>query len=58
MIIWLWNEKANAMALADCKPGFLPLLSVCDDEFTGINPFYSYPLSFLRDYGWIEIGVL
>lgn len=57
MIIWLWNEKANATALADCQGG-LPLLTICDEDFTGINPFYSYPLSLLRSYGWIVIGEL
>ena len=54
---WLWNEKANMMALADMRTG-LPLLSICDEEYQGINPFYSYPISFLEYYGWIVIGEL
>lgn len=55
-IVWLWHEHSNMMALADLNNGGLPLLSICDNEFKGINPFYSYPLSFLKHYGWVEIG--
>jgi len=56
-ILWLWNEEANMMAVADCGE-HLPLLSICDEEYKGINPFYSYPLSFLQYYGWVTIGEL
>lgn len=53
----LWHEKGNHLAIADLNNGGLPLLTVCDDEFGGINPFYSYPLHILiKYYGWIEIG--
>ena len=55
-IVWLWHEPSNIMALADMS-GDLPLITVCDDEAKSINPFYSYPLSFLLEYyGWIKIG--
>jgi len=54
----LWHEKSNFMAIADVSSG-LPLLTVLDDEYHGINPFYSYPLSFLVDYyDWIDLGKL
>lgn len=53
---WLYHEPSNIMALADTNGGGLPLITICDD-IEMINPFYSYPLSFLLNwYGWIEIG--
>ena len=52
----LWHEPSNMLAFADTSLGGLPLLLICDGEYQGINPFYSYPLSFLEYYGWIEIG--
>lgn len=53
----LWHEPSNIMAVAEMRDG-LPLLSVLDDEHDGMNPFYTYSLSFLRFYGWVEIGEL
>lgn len=53
---WLWNEKSNVMALVDPWHGGLPLLSICDDEYRGVNPFLTYPLPFLGYYGWVVIG--
>jgi len=56
MVKLLWHEKSNCMAAADINDG-LPLLTVLDDEFHGINPFYSYPLSYLLEYcGWVYIS--
>lgn len=54
----LWHESSNYLAVADFKSGGLPLLTVLDDEFTGINPFYSYPLNWLVMYGWTVLGDL
>ena len=54
----LWHEPSNFLAVADMNNGGLPLLTVLDDEFKGINPFYSYPLSFLKALGWIDLGEL
>jgi hypothetical protein len=55
-IKWLWHEPSNMMALADCSEEYLPLMTVCDDNWSGINPFYSYPLKFLKSFGWVELG--
>lgn len=52
----LWHEPSNFIAVVDEWFGGLPKLHVVDDEFEGINPFYSYPLELLKPYGWIEIG--
>ena len=55
----LWHQPSNYLATCEIRSsGGLPLLSVCDDEFTGINPFYSYPFSMLYSFGWIKIGEL
>lgn len=54
----LWHEPSNYIALVDPYAGGLPQLHVVDEEFSGINPFFSYPLSFLGHCGWIEIGEL
>ena len=57
-ILWLWHEPSNTMAVADCTSG-LPLITIChtDENYRGINPFYSYPLSYLVDYyGWVNLG--
>lgn len=56
MIKWMWHEPSNMMAVLDCGTGGLPLLSVCDERYDGMNPFYSYPFEFLKWYGWLEIG--
>ena len=32
--ILLWHEPSNYMAIAEYKPGHLPLLTILDDEFT------------------------
>jgi hypothetical protein len=55
--IVLWHEPSNMLAVADMRTG-LPLLTVLDDEYEGINPYYSYPLSFLDWYGWRVLGEL
>lgn len=53
---WLWHESSNMMCVADLSGG-LPLITVCDENPGMINPFYSYPYTFLIDYyGFIEIG--
>lgn len=52
----LWHEPSNSLALVDSWFGGLPQLHVVDEEFVGINPFLTYPLTFLSHYGWIEIG--
>lgn len=58
MVKLLWHEQSNCMAAAEIN-GSLPLLTIFDDEFHGINPFYSYPLAHLLDYyGWVDIGGL
>ncbi len=63
-LILLWHEPSNSLAVADMKNGAggCPLITVFDDEFNGINPFYSYPLSWLLEprngYGWIKVGEL
>lgn len=54
----LWHEPSNSLAVADPASGGLPLLTVLDDEFTGINPFYSYPLTMLQYFGWVDLGEL
>lgn len=58
VIVWLWHEQSNVMALADLSGG-LPLITICDDEIAMINPYYSYPMEFLIEYyGWVKIGEL
>lgn len=55
----LWHELGNHLATFETKDSGLPLLDICDDDFKGINPFYSYPLSWLLEYyGWVKIGEL
>ena len=54
----LWHTPSNFLAVADFQDGGLPLITVLDDEFTGINPFYSYPFSILTEYGWVDLGDL
>jgi len=55
----LFHEQSNFMAIADLTGGGLPLLTILDDEFTGINPYYSYPYRYLLEhYGFVEIGEL
>lgn len=58
MVKVLWHEPSNFMAVADFSGPGLPLVTILDDEFTGINPYYSYPLIFLKHFGWVEIGDL
>ena len=56
---WLWHSPSNSMALADLSNGGLPLITLCEEDINFINPFYSYPLSFLTEYcGWVVIGEL
>lgn len=55
-ILWMWHEPSNTMALAHIRNG-LPVITVCDDTFEGINPFYSYPINYLKTWvGWVELG--
>ena len=54
----LWHEPSNMLAICDPAFGGLPLITVLDDEFTGINPFYSYPFEYLKLYGWRDLGDL
>lgn len=56
--ILLWHEHSNYLAIAWIERGGLPLLTILDDEYTGINPFYSYPMIFLEGIGWSVIGEL
>lgn len=51
----LWHEPSNSLAIAEIKEG-LPLLTILDDEFKGINPFLAYPLLFLKSFGWVDLG--
>ncbi len=58
-VMVLWHKPSNYLATAEIRlHGGLPLLAVCDDEYMGINPFYSYPLNWLHYYGWFVIGEL
>ncbi len=52
----LWHENSNTLAVADMNDGHLPLIHILDDEYKGINPYHSYPLSFLSFYGWHDLG--
>lgn len=58
MIKLFWHEPSNLLAIADIKRGRLPLITVIDEEYTGINPFYSYPVNWLIAYGWVDLGEL
>lgn len=58
MIKLLWHEKSNFLAVVEIRNGGLPLLLVLDDEYEGINPFYSQPISFLKLYSWVDLGDL
>jgi hypothetical protein len=51
----MWHRPSNLLALAEIDGG-LPLLLILDDDFDGLNPFYSYPLSSLKYYGWEIVG--
>ena len=58
-IIVLWHEPSNMMATVPKNGSSLALLSICDDEYDGINPFYAYPISMLTEYyGWHMLGEL
>ncbi len=58
-IIVLWHQPSNFLATSEIRTrGGLPLLAVCDDEFKGINPFFSYPITMLIHFGWTVIGEL
>lgn len=54
----IWHEPSNTMYVADLSGGGLPLITICDEEHPiMINPYYSYPYSFLLEYcGFVEIG--
>jgi hypothetical protein len=54
----LWHEPSNFLAVANVKKGRLPLLTILDEEYRGINPFYAYPFYFLKSFGWIDLGDL
>lgn len=51
-----WHPIANYLAIVDPWLGGLPLLTVLDDEYTGINPFLAYQIPILKSIGWLEIG--
>ena len=54
---WLWHEPSNIMCVADLSHEGLPLITICEDDVAMINPYYSYPYTFLLDhYGFVEIG--
>lgn len=59
-IIVLWHEPSNLMATVEIdRHSSLALLSVIDDEYEGMNPFYAYPISYLISYyKWVKIGEL
>lgn len=58
-ILVLWHEQGNHLGVCAIREeGGLPLLLICDEEYTGINPFYSYPLSVMDMFGWHIIGEL
>lgn len=53
----LWHEPSNMMCVADLSGNGLPLITICEEETNMINPYYSYPYSFLLSYyGFVEIG--
>lgn len=54
----VWHEPSNFMGTFEIRNGGLPLITIVDEDFRGINPFYSYPLSFLGHWGWIVVGEL
>ena len=55
--LWLWNKRQNFLALYTETEG-LPDILILDDEYKGLNPFTTYPISFLLYdyYGWEIIG--
>lgn len=61
MIKWLFHERHNIMALADCS-GYLPVLYICETEYDETiyaeTIFTTCPLDYIHNYGWIEIGSL
>lgn len=58
-MVVLWHEPSNHLAVCEIrKDGGLPLMFIVDNDFNGINPFYAYPLNFLKPFGWHEIGEL
>ncbi len=55
----LWHEPSNFLATFEIRAnGGLPLLAICDEEYVGINPFYAYPMDFLKLFGWRVLGDL
>lgn len=54
----LWHEPSNTLAVADQTYGGLPLLTILDDDFVGINPYYTYPIQTLQYFGWVDLGEL
>lgn len=58
MIKLIWHEKSNFLAVCETSSG-LPRLTILDDEYMGLNPFYGYSLDLLTEIcGWIVLGEL
>lgn len=53
-----WHMPSNYVAWIDFSLGGLPLISILDDEYEGINPFFGQPLGFLDKLGWRYLGEL
>lgn len=54
----LWHEASNHLCIADLS-GDLPLITVIDDEYKGVNPYYTYPIIISdSSYGFIDLGEL
>jgi len=54
----LWHEPSNVISVCELNSAGLPLLTILDDEYAGINPFIAYPLDFLKMFGWVILGEL
>lgn len=58
-ILVLWHMASNYLATAQIDETGLPLLTVCDEEYKGINPFYADQDTWLCEYyGWVKVGEL
>ncbi len=55
---WFYHAATNYMALAVESKFKLPVLHIVDEEYVGENPLITYPLNYLRLWGWEEIGEL
>lgn len=54
----LWHEQSNLLAICADKLGWVPKLTIVDEDFDGEKEFITYPLNMLSSFGWHNLGEL